>query len=222
MRGFVVIEGLIGVGKTSLCRALEAEHGARLVLEPAETNPFLELFYGDPARYALPVQLTYLLQRWRQQDRIRQGDLFGPFVVSDYCFAKDRLFAEKTLAPDELGVYEQVERSLGARAPTPDLLVYLEAPLRVIQERILRRNAPGERAITAAYLEDLAARYETLLARWRTSPVLRIDNAALDVIGDDAARTEIFDRIGRALAGARADREAPYDAQPSLFPVRSR
>lgn len=220
MRGFVVIEGLIGVGKTSLCRALEAEHGARLVLEPAETNPFLELFYGDPARYALPVQLTYLLQRWRQQDRIRQGDLFGPLVVSDYCFAKDRLFAEKTLAADELAIYEQVERSLGARAPVPDLLVYLEAPLPVVQERILRRNAPGERAITAAYLEDLAARYETLLARWRACPVLRIDNRGLDIIADDRARSDVFDRIEAALAGARGERVRAEGGQQTLFPPR--
>ncbi len=220
MRGFIVIEGLIGVGKTSLCRSLETEFGARLVLEPAETNPFLELFYGDPRRYALPVQLTYLLQRWRQQDRIRQGDLFGPLVVSDYCFAKDRLFAEKTLDDDEVTIYDQVARSLGAKAPTPDLLVYLEAPLPIVMKRIAHRDAPGERAITATYLEDLAARYETLLERWTACPILRIDNRGLDILVDGSARNEVFRRIALALGGEVASRVTGDDPQASLFPMR--
>jgi deoxyguanosine kinase len=101
-RRFIVIEGLIGVGKTSLARVLESEWGARLVLEPAATNPFLESFYRDPEKYGLPVQVFYLLERWRQQEVISQQDLFNELVVSDYLFVKDRLFAEKTLGEDDL------------------------------------------------------------------------------------------------------------------------
>ncbi len=209
MRGFVVVEGLIGVGKTSLCRLLEARWGARLVLEPNETNPFLELFYSDPVRYGMPVQLMYLLQRWRQQDQVRQGDLFGPLVVSDYCFAKDRMFAEKTLADDELHIYDQVARSLGEKAPRPDLLVYLSAPISVVLSRIAQRQAPGEKAITAAYLEDLAERYERMLDRWTSCPVLRIENTNIDSTVAGAQQDALVDRVAAALRGATTAQPAP-------------
>src|SRR5690349_7004431 len=113
MTRYVVVEGLIGVGKTTLCHLLERYRGATLILEPAATNPFLEPFYADPERYAFPVQMFYLINRWRQQSRIRQGDLFTELVVSDYLFEKDRLFAAKTLSAEELTLYDRFAAALG-------------------------------------------------------------------------------------------------------------
>jgi deoxyadenosine/deoxycytidine kinase len=218
---FVVVEGLIGVGKTSLCRVLRDAWGARLVLEPAETNPFLEPFYDDPVRYALPVQLFYLMNRWRQQATIRQGDLFTEVVVSDYLFEKDRMFAEKTLGPEELEIYERFAGVLGPQAPRPDLVVFLDAPTPVLLERIARRAAPGEHHIGAAYLDDLRERYERLWARFAACPVLRIDNRDMNYVDDLSGRAAVLNRIEAAFAG-RLDSEAPgsvvdREAWPELF-----
>lgn len=201
MRHFVVVEGLIGVGKSTLCRLLHQAWGMKLVLEPAETNPFLESFYRDPHRYAFPVQMFYMLNRWRQQEQIRQQDLFEHGVVSDYLFAKDRLFAEKTLEPAELELYDRFAGALGERAPTPDLVVWVHAPLDVVMSRIAQRRAPGEELIERAYLEDLLARYEALLDRWTDSPILRIDNSALDYARRPADQRLVLDRIEAAITG---------------------
>jgi len=221
VRRFVVVEGLIGVGKTSLCRVLHDAWGARLVLEPAETNPFLGPFYEDPGRYALPVQLFYLMNRWRQQSAIRQEELFAEVVVSDYLFEKDRLFAEKTLSDEELEIYERFTGVLDAVAPAPDLVVYLDAPTKVLLKRIARRGAPGETHITAAYLDDLRARYERLWKRWTRSPLLRIDNRDMDYVDDPEGRVAVLSRIEAALREA-TDPSAPgstsdREAAPSLF-----
>lgn len=221
MRRFIVIEGLIGVGKSSLARLLRERWGARLFLEPAETNPFLEPYYYEPERYAFPVQMFYLVNRWRQQDRIRQGELFSDLVVSDYLFAKDRLFAETTLTPQELELYDRFTEALGERAPIPDLLVFLEAPVEVLMQRIAERAAPGEERITEAYLEDLRVRYETLLAGWTVCPILRVDNRAMDYVRRAPDQDAILELISAALEG-RTPRQAPgstvdREAQPELF-----
>jgi deoxyguanosine kinase len=218
---YVVVEGLIGVGKTTLCRLLERERGATLVLEPAATNPFLEPFYADPERYAFPVQMFYLINRWRQQSRIRQGDLFTDLVVSDYLFEKDRLFASKTLGPEELGLYDRFAAALGEQAPRPDLVLYLEAPIPVILGRISRRAAPGEQAITEAYLTDLRDRYERLLGDWTACPVVRLDNRDMNYADDPEVQQQLLALIDQVLGGgplpptpgSRVDREV----QPSLF-----
>lgn len=221
MRRFVVVEGLIGVGKTSLCRLLEREWGARLVLEPAATNPFLESYYADPARYAFPVQMFYLYQRWRQQQDIVQGDLFSQVVVSDYLFEKDRLFAEKTLRDDELELYEGIRVALGEISPVPDLVVYLHAPVDVLMGRIAQRAAPGEEKIEPAYLVDLVERYERLWARWNAAPLLRIDNRDMDYVRDPQAASAVLARIESALEqrGAAPGSAEDREDQPALFPT---
>lgn len=221
-RRYVVVEGLIGVGKTTLCRLLERERGAELFLEPAATNPFLEPFYRDPERFAFPVQMFYLINRWRQQTAIRQGDLFTPLVVSDYLFEKDRLFAEKTLPPAELELYDRFAGALGEQTPTPDLLVFLDAPTEVILERIERRRAPGEEVIQPAYLDDLRERYLELLGGWRGCPVLRLDNRDMNYADDEGAQMRLLSWIDTALAGEPLPPEAPgsisdREVQPSLF-----
>ncbi|MCA9488275.1 MAG: deoxynucleoside kinase [Myxococcales bacterium] len=222
MTRYLVVEGLIGVGKTTLCRLLERERGATLFLEPAATNPFLEPFYADPERYAFPVQMFYLYNRWRQQTRIRQGDLFSGLVVSDYLFEKDRLFASKTLNAEELELYDRFAGALGEQAPRPDLVIYLEAPIDVILSRIDRRRAPGEQAITEEYLVDLRDRYERLLADWDRCPLIRLDNQALNYADDPEAQTHLLRTIDQALSGeplrgdlaagsANADRQVQQD-----------
>lgn len=213
-RRFVVVEGLIGVGKTTFCRWLAAEREAELVLEPHDDNPFLEPFYRDPARYALPVQVTFLLTRFRQQDSVRQLGLFSPWVVSDYLFEKDRLFAEKTLSVDELELYDRMASSLGARMATPDLVVALHAPVPVLLQRIAQRGIAGEERIDRRYLEDLERRYQRLWERWTRSPVLHVQTGDLDLRADDARRA-LLARIDAVLADPR--QAAPPDDGEDLF-----
>lgn len=221
MTRYLVVEGLIGVGKTTMCRLLERARNAELFLEPAATNPFLAPFYTDPARYAFPVQMFYLYHRWRQQVRIRQGDLFNGLVVSDYLFEKDRLFAEKTLSTEELELYDRFAGVLGEQAPRPDLVVYLEAPTEVIMSRIARRKAPGEEWITPKYLDDLRDRYDRLWQDWDRCPVLRLDNRTLNYADDPEAQDRLLAAIDRALAGESLDADAVSagrTAQQELFP----
>ncbi|MGC6491868.1 MAG: deoxynucleoside kinase [Myxococcota bacterium] len=205
MHRFVVIEGLIGVGKTTLCRLLHRRRQASLILEPHEDNPFLESFYENPERYAMPVQMYYLLTRWRQQERIRQISMFEPWVVSDYLFVKDRIFAEMTLSEEELGLYDQFSAMLGRSVPTPDLVIALDAPTDVLLSRIKRRNMPGEHHITRDYLDDLRSRYHKLWSRWSDCPVLHVDNQQLDYSGSVVAQDEILRRIDVALSGGTVD-----------------
>jgi len=221
-RRFIVIEGLIGVGKTSLARVLESEWDARLVLEPAATNPFLESFYRDPEKYGLPVQVFYLLERWRQQEVIAQQDLFNELVVSDYLFVKDRLFAEKTLGEEDLSTYGRLSDALGVHVPRPDLVIFLDAPIETIMNRINKRSMPGEDLIERAYLEDLHERYMKLLASWTACPVLHLDNSDLDYVDNPLAKRDVLTQIESVLdkrqlvpdtPGSSSDREV----QPSLF-----
>ena len=221
LRQFLVIEGLIGVGKTTLCRLLQETWNAKLILEPAETNPFLGPFYSDPERYAFSAQMFYLVNRWRQQDTIRQPELFADMVVSDYLFAKDRLFAEKTLNEMELELYDRFAAALGEMTPTPDLVVYLEADIDTIMGRIAERQAVGETAITRGYLEDLKARYDRLWENYSDSPILRMSNEDLNYRDDRTARERVLWRIKNALAG-NPDGEPPgfktdREVQTSLF-----
>lgn len=217
MRRFIVVEGLIGAGKTTLCRLLHDRRDAELVLEPHDDNPFLEPFYRDPERYALPVQMSFLLTRFRQQDRIRQLGLYHRWIVSDYLFEKDRLFAEKTLTEEDLALYDQIASSLGQVVSTPDLVVALHAPVSVLLARIQQRGIAGEDEIDRPYLEDLARRYAGLWARWTRCPVLHLDNTELPYDRDDGAREEVLRRIDAALEGDFAGAAQNDPRWPSLY-----
>lgn len=222
MSRLVVIEGLIGVGKTTLCRILEREWGARLVLEPADDNPFLAEFYGDPTRFALPAQLFYLASRYQQQQGIRQPDLFAPFTIADYLYAKDRLFAEMTLGGHELALYNTFAGLLPEPPPRPDLVVFLDADTEVIRSRIARRGIPAEQIIPARYLDDLRQRYYQLWDSYDEAPVYVIRTDAIDYVSDPDARERVLHMIwgwlvGRPVLGAPARYRGV--TQPTLFGV---
>ncbi len=207
MAKFIVVEGLIGVGKTSLCRLLEREWGARLVLEPCEDNPFLAAFYADRERYAFPAQMFYLAARYSQQLQLLQGDLFHELVVSDYLWAKDRLFAEQTLSGDELALYDRFARLLGDRTARPDFVLFLDAPTEVILERIRRRAIDAEQVIEADYLDALRERYMGLWARYEDAPVYLLDTTDIDYVDDPGDRDWMLRLIrgwldGRPIEGA--------------------
>lgn len=197
----VVIEGLIGVGKTTLCRILQKQWNARLVLEPWEENPFLARFYEDPERFALPAQLFYMSARYAQQQALRQPDLFSPVTVADYLYAKDRLFAEMTLKGHDLALYERIAGLLEEVAPKPDLVLFLDADTEVIRARIQERGIPAEQVIPASYLDDLRGRYYQLWDRYTDAPVhvLRTDN--VDYVRDMGARAAVVGMVEGWLGG---------------------
>ncbi len=177
---FVVVEGPIGVGKTTLARRLASSFGSNMLLEAADENPFLEKFYENPRSAALPTQLHFLLQRTRQLKMLKQDDMFNPVRVADFLIQKDRLFAELTLDPDELDLYEQVYANLTLDIQKPDLVVYLQAPVEILLERISKRGIKYEKWIEAAYLERLSDAYIQFFYQYNDAPLLIVNAADID------------------------------------------
>jgi deoxyadenosine/deoxycytidine kinase len=212
----VVIEGLIGVGKTTLCRILQQSWRARLVLEPWEENPFLARFYEDPERFALPAQLFYMSARYAQQQAMRQPDLFSPVTVADYLYAKDRLFAEMTLRGHDLALYERIAGLLEDVAPRPDLVVFLDADTEVIRGRIAERGIAAEQVIPASYLDDLRGRYYRLWESYTDAPVHVVRTDDVDYVRDAGARAAILGMIEGWLGGAPVPGSPPAFGEPSL------
>lgn len=199
---YIVVEGPIGVGKTSLARRLAEHFGSDLVLEQAEENPFLERFYQDPRRFALPVQLFFLFQRARQIQDMRQDDLFAPVRVADFLIEKDPLFAELTLAPDELALYRQTYEHLAIDAPRPDLVVYLQAPADVLLRRVQKRGLSYEQSIEPGYLEKLADAYTRFFHNYNASPLLIVNAKEINPVDREAD----FQQLLRAVANVRRGR----------------
>ena len=198
---YIVIEGAIGVGKTSLARRLATSLNAQLVLEQADENPFLERYYRNPRVGALPAQLYFLFQRAQQQASLVQQDLFGSVRVADYLLAKDDLFARMTLDEEEYGLYRQVHERLVVDAPQPDLVVYLQAPVDVLLDRIARRGIPHENLIDAAYLTRLNDTYARFFHAYAASPLLIVNAANIDLVGNDADYEELLGQISRTVRG---------------------
>jgi deoxyadenosine/deoxycytidine kinase len=198
---YIVVEGPIGVGKTSLARRLAASLGAETVFEQADENPFLERFYRNPKAGALPAQLYFLFQRAQQLAALRQDDLFAPLRVADYLLAKDRLFAQLTLDADEFGLYEQIHAKLAIDAPRPDLVVYLQAPVTVLMERIARRGIGYEGRISADYLERLNGAYAQFFLDYDAGPLLIVNAASIDPLNNDADYQELLGAISRMRSG---------------------
>jgi deoxyguanosine kinase len=198
---YIVVEGAIGVGKTSLSRKLAETLGAQLVLEQADQNPFLERFYRNPRVGALPAQLFFLFQRAQQQALLKQQDLFGSVRVADYLLAKDDLFARMTLDDEEYGLYRQVYDRLAIDPPRPELVVYLQAPVDVLLERIARRGIAHESLIDRGYLTRLNEAYARFFHAYEDSPLLIVNAANIDPISNVADYDELLGQIGRTVRG---------------------
>lgn len=199
---FIVVEGPIGVGKTSLARRLAESFNGELVLEPSEENPFLERFYRSGRSAALPAQLFFLFQRARQMEDLRQSDMFAPVRIADFHIDKDQLFAEVNLDREELSLYQQIRDRLDIDAPLPDLVVYLQAPVDALLQRIARRGIPYERLIDRAYLERLTDAYARHFYSFDDAPLLIVNAAAIDPVGNEADYQRLFEQI-RGTTGGR-------------------
>lgn len=183
---YIVVEGPIGVGKTTLAKRLATALRVDSLLEQAEANPFLPRFYRDPQAAALPTQLFFLFQRAQQIQSLRQGDLFRPNRVLDFLLDKDQLFAELTLSPDELELYRQVYARMTLEAPVPDLVIYLQAPPEVLLKRVRARGIDYEQLIDENYLERVAASYVDFFYHYDRSPLLIVNTAGLNLAeGED-------------------------------------
>jgi len=206
---FLVVEGPIGVGKTSLVRRLAAHLRAETLLEGAEENPFLGRFYADRRQAAFPAQLFFLFQRSRQWSELRQADLFRQNLVADFMLEKDRLFAQVNLQPEELKLYDQVYANLIMEAPSPDLVIYLQAPVEVLLRRIRRRARPEEEGIERVYLQRLCEAYTEFFYYYERSPLLIINAAEINPVERDEDFQLLLEHISLDNSGRRYLNPAP-------------
>jgi deoxyadenosine/deoxycytidine kinase len=198
---YVAIEGVIGVGKTTLARMLQARFDADLLLEIFEENPFLSDFYADRERYAFQTQIFFLLSRYRQQNNTVPNILAaGKNLLADYTFAKDALFAGINLRGDELAMYERVHEALGEKIPRPDLVVYLQADTDVLMQRITLRDRSYERQMERAYIDELNQAYDKFFSKtFDHTPVLTIHTDRLDFVQNPEHLAQIENRIRESL-----------------------
>jgi deoxyadenosine/deoxycytidine kinase len=199
--GYLVVEGPIGAGKTSLAQRLAEACGAELLLEHPEENPFLDRFYRERRRFALPTQLYFLFQRVRQLQEWRQRDLFHATRVADFLLEKDELFARINLDDDEHRLYQQVYAQLRVELPAPDLVIYLQAPAEVLIERIRRRGAPYEERIEGEYLEGLVEAYTRFFYHYTAAPLLVVNAAEVNFVASDDDFGSLLEQLRRVRSG---------------------
>jgi deoxyadenosine/deoxycytidine kinase len=200
---YIVVEGPIGVGKTSLVDLLAERLDARKLMEVADDNPFLPEFYKDSRRYAFQTQLWFLLNRFRQQQELAQSDLFRQTLITDYLFAKDKIFAYLTLEDHELALYERVHGLLQGRVPTPDLVILLQANTEELVRRIAVRGKRYEREISRKYLEDLNAAYTHFFFHYSASPLLVVNTSDIDFVNRREDLEDLIKKIQETRAGTQ-------------------
>lgn len=200
---YVVVEGPVGVGKTSLTHKLAEAFGAQTLFELPQENPFLERFYRDSARYALPAQMFFLFQRMNQLRDLAQTDLFNARMVSDFLLDKDPIFARLTLGDDEFNLYRQLYEHLRPQAPQPDLVIYLQAQPETLIERVKKRGVPMEAAISETYLYRLCEGYSRFFYHYEAAPLLIVNTEHLNPV----ERDEDFELLLARIGGMRGKRE---------------
>ncbi len=200
---YIVVEGPIGVGKTSLAKSLAAEFHARSVFEKVEENPFLTKFYEDRESYAFQAQIFFLLSRYQQQRELIQQDLFNQNAVSDYLFAKDRIFATLNLSSEEITLYKQLDQLLDPRVPKPDLVVYLQARPDVLYKRVKKRDKEFDREITPEYLTEVARAYNEFFFRYDESPLLAINTSDIDFMASSEDLADLIKEINTMGSGTQ-------------------
>ena len=200
---YIVVEGPIGVGKTSLAKILAAEFQARTLFESVEENPFLPKFYEDRETYAFQNQLFFLLSRYQQQRELIQQELFSQATVCDYLFAKDKIFASLTLSTEELALYHQIYQLLDTRLPKPDLVVYLQARLEVLYKRIKKRDKGYERGVTLEYLTEVAQAYNQYFFHYDESPLLVVNTSDIDFVASSQDLADLIREINSMGSGTQ-------------------
>lgn len=200
---YIAIEGPIGVGKTSLVKLLGEKLGARTILEQFEENPFLADFYDDPERFAFQTQLYFLLQRYQQQQELRQVDIFHNLIVTDYMFVKDRLFASLNLNEKEMVLYETVANLLERNVINPDLVIYLQADTETLMKNISKRKRSFEKNMSRDYIDALNQVYNEYFFRYQDSPLLIINTNNIDFVNEKKDLEEIINVVRQPITGTK-------------------
>ena len=198
---YIAIEGVIGAGKTSLARKLKEKLNAELVFEQFDANPFLEKFYADRRRYAFQTQMFFLINRFTQQQQLNQENLFTDYIVCDYIFEKDKIFAYLNLSGEELKLYETIFPLLSRNLRKPDLLVFLQSSVERLMFNIKKRNRKIERNLTVNYIEELSEAYTHYFFRYNTTPLLIVNSTEIDFVNSDNDFDELFKQIFREDRG---------------------
>lgn len=199
--GFIVVEGPVGVGKTTLAKRLAESFNTDLLLEGADENPFLNKFYENKKNVAFQTQLFFLFQRAQQMQDLRQADMFRPVHVADFIMEKDRLFAELTLDEEEFKLYEQVYQHLTIDAPEPDLVIYLQAPVDVLRKRISSRGRDYERSMNTDYLNRLNESYARFFYNYNESPLLIVNAEEIDLVNNENDYNLLLEQIKKIKSG---------------------